>query len=261
MTNKSSGNIRPRTPPLTQCAVCPVRKRALFEGVPEEHLNWTQQFRLNQLVVPAKQDYLHEGSESDSVYTLFSGWSILYKTLPSGKRQILRFALPGDLIGFQHNLRSPMQYSAQALTESVYCAFPRARMGEMLSERPELATRLALMNARDTALCHQHLLGTGRKTAKERVAFLLLELYHRVMSLADIMPDAVDDDAIEFPVAQEEIGDAVGLTTVHVNRTLRELRDEGLVACSHRRLRILDDARMSEIGQFDKGVVLSHPLL
>lgn len=261
MTTKLSGNIRPRTPPLTQCAACPVRELALFEGVPEEHLSWTQQYRANQLVVPAKQDFLHEGSESDFVYTLFSGWAILYKTLPSGKRQIIRFALPGDLIGFQHNLKAPMHYSAQALTESVYCAFPRARMGEMLTQRPELATRLALMSARDSALCQQHLLGTGRKTAKERVAFLLLELYHRVRSLADVMPDAIDGDAVEFPVAQEEIGDAVGLTTVHVNRTLRELRDEGLVACSHRRLCILDDERLSEIGQFDKAVVLSHPLL
>ena len=260
MSSRTPGNVRIKDAPHTHCAECPVRDRALFENVPLEHLDWTQQFRSNQFIVRPKHDLLREGEPAEYVYTLFSGWMIFYKSLPSGKRQILRFALSGDLIGFQPVLQAPMNYSVRTLTEVELCAFPRAKLGTMLEERPELATRLALMNARDAALCQHHLLGTGRKSAKERVAFLLLEILYRVRSMGQIM-SVHEDGSIDFPVAQEEIGDAVGLTTVHVNRTLKELRDEGLVTNNHRRLTVHDEGTLKEIAQFDPHTVLGHPLL
>ena len=238
----------------------PIAPNARCVSAPLEHLDWTQQFRSNQFIVRPKHDLLREGEPAEYVYTLFSGWMIFYKSLPSGKRQILRFALPGDLIGFQPVLQAPMNYSVRTLTEVELCAFPRAKLGTMLEERPELATRLALMNARDAALCQHHLLGTGRKSAKERVAFLLLEILYRVRSMEQIM-SVHEDGSIDFPVAQEEIGDAVGLTTVHVNRTLKELRDEGLVTNNHRRLTVHDEGTLKEIAQFDPHTVLGHPLL
>ena len=99
-------------------------------------------------------------------------------------------------------------------------------------------------------LCQHHLMGTGRQNARERIAFLLLELYYRSQMQTD-----VDGEAVPFPICQEEIADAVGLTTVHVNRTLKEMRGEGLIECAARRLVINDEEKLAEIANFDKSVI------
>lgn len=234
-----------------QCTTCPVRRRALFNGVPENQLEWTQQYRSFQTEVGAKHNIFLEGQACTHAFTLFEGWAAVYKTLPNGKRQIMRFALPGDFLGFQPNLDGPMIYGVSAITKCVLCAFPRSTLKEMLRENKELALQMALMNAKYMELCQYHLMGTGRQSARERIAFLLLELYHR--SLAQ--QDPHDDGAVPFPVCQEEIADAVGLTTVHVNRTLQELKADGLLSCSGRRLIIEDEDRLSAIANFDKTII------
>lgn len=247
--------------PHTQCSACPVRALALFKGVSEEHLEWTQDYRASQFALAAKKDLYQEGDEHELAYTLFSGWAFIYKTLSNGKRQIIRFALPGDFIGFQADLLAPMTYSVHTLTQVTLCGFPRSSLLTMLAERTDLASRMVTMNARDMALCQSHLMGAGRKSAKERVAFLFLELFHRVKALGEIMPGS-DTHSISFPVSQEDVADAMGLTAVHVNRTLRELKEDGLCVASHRRLEILDEPRMTELAQFDAGAVLGeHPFL
>lgn len=237
--------------PHQPCISCPVRERALFHGVAEENLGWTQQYRSYQASVPAKQSIFREGEPSPHAYTLFEGWAAIYKTLPNGKRQIMRFALPGDFIGFQPDLEGPMMYGAAAVTSCTLCAFPRSNLSVMLRENQELAVQMALMNARYMEWCQYHLMGTGRQSAKERIAFLLLELYYR----SKLQCGDASEDSIPFPICQEEIADAVGLTTVHVNRTLKEMRAEGLVECNARRLAIKDEARLIEISNFDKGMI------
>lgn len=237
---------------VQQCTECPVRQRALFNGVQENQLPWTQHYRAYQAEVPAKHNIFLEGEPSAHAYTLFDGWAAVYKTLPNGKRQIMRFSLPGDFLGFQPDLDGPMIYGVFAVTKSVLCAFPRSTLKEMLRDNRDLAMQMALMNARYMELCQYHLMGTGRQSARERIAFLLLELYHRsVLQKGDDGPNG----EIPFPVCQEEIADAVGLTTVHVNRTLKELKSEGLLSCAGRRLVIEDEARLSELANFDKRII------
>jgi CRP-like cAMP-binding protein len=245
----------------TQCGECPIRQHALFQGVESGHLEWTQQYRANQLQLAAKKVIYQEGLNSEYAYTLYSGWVALYKSLANGKRQITRFALPGDFLGFQPNLIGPCLQSAQSLTPVVLCAFPRKRLLMMMKERPELATNMSIMTARDMALCQQHLLGTGRKSAKERVAFLLLELYHRACAIKKLLPPQ-ENDWIDFPIAQEDIADAVGLTTVHVNRTMQDLRHEGFIEYATKRLRIPNIEALATLAEFNvEDLVLSHPLL
>lgn len=260
MPHRPTGSITAKPEPHTQCISCPVRDLALFKGVPEDRLDWTQTYRQAQYAATPKQHLYHEGEKADFAFTLFSGWVVLYKSLDNGKRQILRFALPGDFLGFQLNLEGPMTHSAQALTHSTLCAFPRNKLQTMFTERVELGQRMAQMNAQYMALCQHHLLGAGRKSAKERIAFLLIELWHRVRSLEGIL-DGITEDSIEFPVAQEEIGDAVGLTTVHVNRTLKELREEGYLEVSNRRLQIFRADDLARLAHFDPAALAPNPLI
>lgn len=242
--------------PHQKCLTCPVRERALFNGVGDEQLEWTERYRTGQLEVRAKQNIYLEGEPSTHAYTLFDGWASIYKTLPNGKRQILRFALPGDFLGFQPQLEGPMRYGVIAITRVVLCAFPRSSLTSMFKAHEDLALQMALLNARYMELCQHHLIGTGRQNAMERISFLLLELFYRSRLQA-----GEEGESVPFPICQEEIADAVGLTTVHVNRTLKEMRAEGLVECAARRLVIKDEARLSEIANFDMGIVENQMML
>ena len=235
----------------TRCSECEVRRRALFRGVPEDQLNWMQEYRHAQFDTPARYELFREGETAEYLYTLHAGWAIIYKTVSNGKRQIMRFALSGDFLGFQADLAARMGYGVTTLTPCRLCAFPRSRMNEMLEANARVAMRLAEMNARYMAICQTHLLCTGRKPAKERLAFLFLELHQRLRQLHG----GDDNEGVEFPLAQEEIGDAIGLTNVHVSRTLQELKQDGLVRMAGKRLYILDQQRMQQLAEFDPSVV------
>lgn len=241
--------------PHQKCSSCPVRERALFNGVDEDQLDWTQSYRSYQVEVSPKQNIYLEGEPSTHAYTLFDGWASIYKTLPNGKRQILRFALPGDFLGFQPDLEGPMRYGVSAITRVVLCAFPRTGLTEMFKNHKDLALQMALLNARYMELCQHHLMGTGRQSAIERIAFLLLELFYRSRLQA-----GVAGESVPFPICQEEVADAVGLTTVHVNRTLKEMRAEGLLECAARKLVIKDEKRLTEIANFDKSIIENQML-
>ena len=249
------------TIPYTECTKCPIRKMALFKGVPEERLEWTQRYRKNQIRVPARSRIFQEGESHDFIYTLYSGWAVLYKTVSNtGKRQILRFLLPGDLFGYQTNASGVISHSAGTVTESILCTFPRADLKNMLKENPELALRLLNMESRDISLCQNHLMAAGRKTAKESVAFVLLELYYRVQ---DQLKNSfnVKAHSVDFPITQEDIGDAVGLTNVHVNRVIKEMMDEKLIQCHKKRLSILNEKKLCELADFSPDMITDNPLI
>ena len=256
----NSKSIRIRKHPHTECNRCPIRNMALFQGVPQERLNWTQKYREHQFIVPAKTRLYLEGSKPGYVYTLFDGWMAMYQSSKKGKRQILRFALPGDFLGFQANAKGVISHSVLALSESVVCGFPRATLKEMFDEQPLLSLRLAAMESRDISLCQHHQTFGSRKNSHESIAFLLLELFHRTRQQMSNNYDPVEN-TIVFPLTQEDIGDAVGLTNVHVNRVIRQLTKDGLIECHHRKLRILNEEKLSEIAEFNVEMIAGNPLI
>jgi len=256
-------NLQQCADPQTKCIACPIRKMALFRGVPREELGWTQEFRDAQYQLPAKETLYREGDIAHSIYTLFDGWVILFKILDNGKRQILRFVLPGDFFGFQVNgtgAAAGYTHASQALIGSTLCVFPRTQLRSMMEKQPQLAIGLAEMGMHDMTLCQHHLIGTGRKTARESIAFLLLELFYRVRMQ---MQNGFDEAAgsIIFPLTQEDIGDAIGLTSVHVNRILKEMERGEMIRCQRKHLTILDEEALMEIGQFDLGMIAPKELV
>ncbi|MEN8251219.1 MAG: Crp/Fnr family transcriptional regulator [Bacteroidota bacterium] len=252
--------IQIRKQPNTKCTQCPILNLALFQGVPPDRLEWTQKYREQQFIVPSKATLYREGSETDYVYTLFDGWMAMYQTSKEGKRHILRFVLPGDFLGFQTDQNGMIAHSVSALSESIVCGFPRNQLQEMFEETPTLALRLASMGSKDMNLCQHHQAFQSRKDAYESIAFLLLELFHRIRLHMNHHYDPVTN-SIVFPLTQEDIGDAVGLTKVHVNRILRHFHKLDLIDCHHKRLRILDEKKLSDMGEFDKSMISSNPLI
>jgi CRP-like cAMP-binding protein len=222
---------------------------ALYECIPESRLDWSQKYRQTQFTLKSKGTLYLEGSHPNYIYTLFDGWVAIYKTTAKGKRQILRYALPGDFIGLQSDTDGAVTHSAEAVTDIVLCVFPRASLNDMISSEPALATRLLCMQTRDVSLCHHHFIGAGRKNSQERIAFLLLELFHRTRLQSPQHYNAATN-TIDFPLTQEAIGDAVGLTNVHVNRVIREFIKKEYIICKGKYLTILDDDALSDIAEF-----------
>ena len=244
----------------TDCARCAVRARALFQGVPLDQLEWTQRYRENQYNVNGKSRLFDEGEDHPFAYTLYSGWVMLTSSAPSGRRQVLRFALPGDFLGFQARLDGPMSYSAYAITNCRLCAFPRDTLKRMMQERNELATRMAMLSARDMSFMQQVLLATGQKSARERVASLLLQLFARVQALGNLIPDSTED-TITFPLSQEILADALGMSAETVNRTLRDLREDGLLELKQRKLTVIDVERAMAVAELDMATIAEQALL
>ena len=245
---------------LPQCISCRVRERALYKQVPKDALVNSQQYRKYQLSLTPKTTLYSEGTRPEFLYTLYEGWMALYQSTSSGKRQIMSFSLPGDFIGFQANGSGKILHSAFSLTNARLCAFPRSRVKQMFAEQPMLTTQLSLMESRDLTLCQHHLMSVGRKDSHESVAFLLLELFYRAKKRIPQDYNEVEN-SIAFPLTQEEIGDAVGITNVHVNRIVREYMRDGLILCQHRKLTILNEEKLAEIGGFDIAIISSNFLI
>ena len=182
---------------------------------------------------------------------------MLHRTLSDGRRQVLRFALPGDFIGFQPDPESPVLHSAQALTAVRVCVFRQDSLMEMFREHPMLAIQMAWIASRDEALAHDHMTSLGRRPAKERIAQLFLEIQHRLAARGP-----VDERAgIPVPLKQEHIADALGLTTIHVNRTLRTLREAGMAVLRGGLLRIQNRAALVEMTGFRPDSFSRRPIL
>lgn len=201
--------------------------------------------------VPAGHDLISQGEHGRDAISVLDGWLFLYELLEDGRRQILRFALPGDVVNLPGPVR-PVLYSIQALTDARVCLIPHEELHRQLEQGHGQAAHMLYMTLREEMMSFGHLTSLGRRSARERLAYLLLELYCRVR-LGFPVPGA--DDVLDLPLTQSHIGDALGLTAVHVNRTLRALQREGVIAYTHRRLRIVDPNRLASMARFDRAVI------
>lgn len=241
--NKRRSQLRVRDGHATDCHVCPIRDLALFEAVKEDLLDWTQKFRTHQYALDARRHLYREGEMIDESYTLFQGWVMLYKTLDDDKRQVLCFALPGDFLGPRGNSGVPADHSAVAITDCILCGFPGESLMQLVRQRPEIGIKLLNLQQRDQSRCFNHIMGVGQKSAIESIAFMLLELYDRCheYNLLDGLT------VCYFPLSQEEIADYAGVTLVHVGRVMKDLRNQGVLDNSHRKIYILDPDALRRI--------------
>jgi len=233
------------------CESCQARANGLCAGHNREVLRAISGYRSCDRHLTAGQDLFRHGEPCDAVYNLVDGWVFHYSLLADGRRQILDFALPGALLGFDPEAEAGMSYSAQALTEAVVCVIPRKALHALSRQHPEVGLRLASLMSYERNLSFAHLTSVGRQTARERVAHLILELFVRFRSR---WPGHRVEE-MRLPLTQEHIGDATGLTGVHVNRVLGDLRKDGILTFSYRRLSILDPDRLVDEAGIDPEIL------
>ena len=203
--------------------------------------------------VKAGCDLFRLGERGEAIYSLVDGWVALYSLLEDGQRQILQFALPGTVLAFVPTQGALMHYSAQALTNAVVSIIPHRCLGSLARDCPEIGMKLAGLISQDRSLAYDQLSSVGRRSARERVAHLLLELFIR----SRMHWPGQRSEEMHLPLTQEHIGDATGLTGVHVNRVLRDLRKEGILEFHYRRLRILNPDKLVDVAGIDPEVAMS----
>ncbi|HMF22235.1 MAG TPA: Crp/Fnr family transcriptional regulator [Pseudolabrys sp.] len=235
---------------FTPCERCPLRGRSCLREFDAEELSFVREFKVDELRVEPGASFLREGSRSDHLFTVLSGWAFRYKMLDDGRRQILNYALPADMVGLQGALMHEMEHSVEALTPLVLCVFPRAKLWDLYSRFPTLAFDVTWLAAREEQLIDEHLVSLGRRTALERAAYLLLHLFARAEESG-----LAKDGSIQFPFTQQHLADTLGMSLVHTNKTLKRLYLSRAVRWKDRVFEIIDRAALVAIAGSD---VLQH---
>ncbi|MGB8275759.1 MAG: Crp/Fnr family transcriptional regulator [Alphaproteobacteria bacterium] len=234
-----------------------VRRKAMFLEADGNDLDLIEGARKAFRTLPPRTAIYSEGERCDELYTVYSGWVQRYKMLRDGRRQILDFQLSGDFLGLQQDLTHHMDHSAETVTEVSLCVFPRSQLLELFKARPEIAWRLIWLAASEEAVLFEHLTDLGRRNATERIAHLLLEMFHKLRWRGEVN----DDNSCTLPLTQQHIADALGLSTPHLNRTLRVMREKGLVTFSEHKLAIHDLDRLAKLCDYQNTYIVPRPMI
>jgi CRP/FNR family transcriptional regulator, anaerobic regulatory protein len=204
-------------------------------------------------VIPIGSELYRQGDICSTYFIVLNGWIALSVLLDDGSCQILDFALPGAILGFQSAPNAPMYHSARCLSVVRVHAFPRRKLDVIIETNPRLAVLLCRQVTADEARAHDHLANIGLRDARQRIAHLLLELYVRVHGRLPVE----SGETIQLPLSQGQIGQALGLTYVHVCRTLQILREQKIVHLANHTLEIIDPVALMTAAGVEPDV-LSH---
>jgi CRP-like cAMP-binding protein len=194
----------------------------------------------------ARADIAREGDESRVMRLFVDGWGARYRLLEDGRRQVLSFIVPGDLCEPRAFMLKHMDHSIAAVTPMTYVEFDKTELEATLGKNPGLNRALWRHLMLQSAVQREWTVSLGRRTALERISHLFCELFHRLRAVG-----LGDNWACTLPVSQIDIGDAMGLSYVHVNRTLQELRHRDLISLQSKELRINDLKGLELLGLFD----------
>ncbi len=200
-------------------------------------------------------DLLREGAAAKAVWAILEGWACAYKQLEDGRRQITAYLLPGDLCGTPIVSPGLVNYSVGTLTPVRAARISGPALLAAMESRPSLMRAVWLDMLATSAIQREWTANLGFRTARERIAHLFCEIVCRLRAVG-----LTDDDGYFVPLTQEDLGETLGISTVHVNRTLQDLRQAGLILLRRQRLRIPDVEALRRIARFDEAYLCHIPL-
>lgn len=193
-----------------------------------------------------RQDIIVEGDRPDNVHLILEGWAARYKLLADGERPILAYLIPGDLCDVHIALLNQMDHSIGTLSSCRIAFIPRERMSTLIEGNWRVARALWWATLVDEAILREWLVTVGHRSADKRLAHFICEMLLRAKAVG-----LTSDDSFELPLTQEELGNSMGLSTVHVNRMLQELRGQGLITSHGKRVIVNDVDRLLEFAEFN----------
>lgn len=199
-----------------------------------------------QRKVKAKYDLIREGDRPGPMFVILEGWACRYKILPTGSRQVLAYLMPGDSCDLNIGLLAEMDHSIQTVTPAVFATIGRPELEELVDRFPNIARALYISQLIDEGTMRAWITSMGRRTSIERVAHLMCELYIRALNVGlHIGPQ------FALPLSQLLLADSLGMTPVHLNRVLRELRSQEVISLERGMLVLSDIPKLIQIAGFD----------
>ncbi|PSK85913.1 CRP-like cAMP-binding protein [Limimaricola soesokkakensis] len=222
------------------------RKLGAFVALSATELDVLSRLHRRRRTFVAGHDLVHQGQSEQAAYILSSGWVCSYKSQPDGSRQIIDFQIPGDFLGLRSILLHTSDHGIEPIVEIEAAEVLRQDLLDAFARTPRLATAVLWAASRDEAMVVEHLVGLGRRNASERMAHMLLELGARLALVG-----MGDKSGYDCPLTQYHLADALGLSAVHVNRVLRQLREERLVTFRGGHVTFDDYPRLVALADFD----------
>jgi CRP-like cAMP-binding protein len=247
-------------PPSGSDTIAPfVTRLAMLARLTEAEKRALAEAAVRTVPVGADRDIVREGEATAECRVLLDGWSARYKLLPEGKRQIVAFGLPGDVLDLDAFVTGePSDHAVAALCPCTVALVPHAVLHEIADAHPGIARALWRDTLLDAAVYREWVVNVGRRSADERIAHLLCEVFTCLDAVGLASRDEGGARSFAWPVTQAELGDATGLSTVHVNRTLQALRRDGLVATHAGAITLPDWRGLQDLAGFDAAYLAGH---
>lgn len=238
-TVKASGNGSLLIPQFETISTLSDREEALLKALERDVRHY-----------PVNSTLTAEGEFSDRLFMLKSGWACATRILADGQRQVLDIFLPGQIMGLREMGVRHSLTEFYAMTDAEACPFPKQRLTEIFEQSPKLTDLFFLAMAREQSMLIERVTNIGRRNAVERLAHFIVEIKVRL---------ALRDMPFELPINQSMIGDTLGLSSVHISRTFKQLKSMGLINHQNSNLDILDLDGLIELSGFDRAYLDTSP--
>lgn len=219
----------------------------LYGALSADELRAVESLIVSTRAIAAGEDLVVEGDAPTHCRVLLDGQAFRHKTLPDGRRQIMAFHIPGDLCDLQ-GLFLGMDHNVTSLSAGEIGLIPHAKLAEVMEAHPRPARAFWRTSLVEAAIFREWMVGMGRRTAYSRIAHLFCEMVVRMRAAGLVL-----QNRCSFPITQQHLSDALGLSAVHTNRTLQALRGEGLLSFQGGELVIMDWPGLTAAGEFDAG--------
>jgi len=231
------------------------RKLELFIELSQEDKEFLEALVRRPREIVAHKDLIREGDEPTDVNLIIRGFAYRYKHLPDGSRYILGCLIPGDLTDLHMSILDAMDHSIATLSACQVVNISRASVLE-LTQRPAICHALHWINLIEQAMLREWLINIGRRNGVSRIAHWFSEIYTRLSSVG-----LIDSLTFELPITQIELGDMLGMSAVHINRSLQNLRAQNVLTMKGKEVSILNFARLQRIGEFTPSYLHLRPAL
>lgn len=199
-------------------------------------------FEEGERTYPRQTDIRQTGETGDRLYAIKKGWLYSYADFADGRRQIVKVHTPGDIVGFADLAYDEATTSLRTCGPAIVCPFPKRALTDVLRDQPRLSALLLTIALRDQVILVDTLKATGRMSARERIAYFLLDMLARLRVI-----EGRDLAAIDIPLSQTEIGDVIGLTNVYVSKTLGRLEEAGCIRRDGSTVEVLEERELRDM--------------
>ncbi len=226
---------------------CMVEKFKFYIDLNEEEIELLLSLEETKENYRAGQIIAKQGDEIEKIYIVSKGWAYISTQLDQNIRSIFDVKMNGDFSGISEVSFDKHLYNFIALTDMVVCPFPKEHLDKLFQSKPKLGHAFYAVLSREQAILYERIASLGRRTALEKIAHFIIELSVR----KNIIGNSVKNE-FSFPITQESIADLLGMSTIHVNRSMNELKRHNYIRYDRTKIRILDYDRLLNLANFNR---------